>query len=337
MRTISWTIAIFSCSMLPRAALTHHSFAAHFLMDTFEEAEGRVTDVEWTNPHAFIHLEDAAGERWEIELGPVNLLTRLGIERDMISIGETIRARGNPGRQDARLLWTSNILLADSTELVVGPRAEPYWTGEVVGDTSVFDGEASAGAVEERSFYRIWTPPITSFPRPAEDPSLTARGIEAQAAYGIDNQAIGDCENVGMPFAMMSPYPIELVDRGDDILVRSEYNDLERIVHKRELQSEPEPSPLGYSRARIEGDDLIIETDRIDFHSYGDQGPAQSAQSRVIERFTLSADGREMAYEILIDDAVMLSAPWRWAGRFVLREDAELKPWNCGEELDRTR
>jgi hypothetical protein len=53
----------------PEAVLAHHSFAAHFLMDRFVEAEGRVTDVEWVNPHAYIHIEDAAGDTWEIELG----------------------------------------------------------------------------------------------------------------------------------------------------------------------------------------------------------------------------------------------------------------------------
>ena len=332
MPKLSWILGSALTAMLPHTAVAHHSFAAHFLMDTLVETEGRVTEVQWTNPHAFVRIVDAAGDDWEIELGPVNLLTRLGIERDMITVGETIRARGNPGRRDARVLWTSNILLADSTELVVGPRAEPYWTGEVVGDTSVFVAEASAGEVDDRSFFRIWTPPITSFPRPREDASLTVRGVEAQAAYGIDKQVIGDCEMVGMPFAMMSPYPIELVDRGEDILIRSEYNDLERVVHKRALQDQPPPSPLGYSRARVEGDDLIIETDRIDFHSYGDQGPAQGPESHVTERFALSEDGRELAYEILIEDSVMLSAPWQWGGRFVLRDDAELKPWNCGEE-----
>jgi hypothetical protein len=99
MRTIAWTAVTVSAFMLPRAVLAHHSFAAHFLMDTVEEAEGRITDVKWTNPHAFIYIEDAAGEKWELELGPVNLLLRLGIERDMLVIGETIRARGNPGRR----------------------------------------------------------------------------------------------------------------------------------------------------------------------------------------------------------------------------------------------
>jgi len=333
MQTIHRAAAVACSLILPHAISAHHSFAAHFRMDVFEEAEGRITDIEWTNPHTFIHIEDSFGESWEIELGPVNLLTRLGIQRGMLAVGESIRARGNPGRQNARSLWTSNILLSDRTELVVGPRAEPYWVGEVIGDTSVFVAEASAVAADDRSFFRIWTPPITAFPRPQGDPPLTARGREAQLAYGIDKQAIGDCENVGMPFAMMSPYPIELVDHGEDILIRSEYNDLERIVHKRELPSAPSPSPLGYSRARVEGSDLVIETDRIDFHSYGDQGPAQSGESHVTERFALSDDGREMSYEIVIDDPVMLSAPWRWAGRFVVRDDAELKPWNCGEEI----
>ena len=333
MRAVCLVAMIVACAMPSRAIWAHHSFAAHFLMDEFEEAEGRVTDIEWTNPHAFIHIEDAAGESWKIELGPVNLLARLGIGRDMIGVGDTIRARGNPGRREASALWTTNILLADGTELVVGPRAEPYWTGDAVGDTSQFLETAATGAVGQKSLFRIWTPPITSFPRPVGEPPLTARGVEAQAAYGIDNQIVGDCENIGMPFAMMSPYPIELVDRGDDILIRGEYNDLERVVHKRELPGQPPPSPLGYSRARYEGDDLVVETDRIDFHSYGDQGPAQSAQSHVTERFSLSDDGRAMTYEVLIEDPVMLSATWQWAGRFVLREDAELKPWNCGQEI----
>lgn len=332
MRKPIWLLAAVT-SLSPGIVLAHHSFAAHFLMDRFVEAEGSVTGVEWVNPHAYIYIEDAAGEAWEIELGPVNLLTRLGVEREMIVVGETIRARGNPGRQSARAIWTSNILLADNTELVVGPRAEPYWTGEAVGDASVFLGGATADAAAERTLFRIWMPLLSAFPRPAEDPSLTAAGEEAQAAYGIDNQAIADCEITGMPFAMMSPYPIELVDRGEDILIRTEYNDLERVVYKRELQEAPAPSALGYSRAQLDGDDLVIETDRIDYHSYGDLGPAQSAQSHVTERFTLSEDGRGLAYEVIIEDPVMLAAPWRWAGQFVVRDDAELKRWNCGDEI----
>jgi hypothetical protein len=33
-----------------------------------------------------------------------------------------------------------------------------------------------------------------------------------------------------MPFAMVSPYPIELVDRGDRVVIRTEAYDLERTA-----------------------------------------------------------------------------------------------------------
>jgi hypothetical protein len=66
--------------LLSAGAAAHHSFAAHFQMDTFAEVEGRVTDVRWVNPHVKIFVRDAAGDAWEVEAGPLNLLTRMGIE-----------------------------------------------------------------------------------------------------------------------------------------------------------------------------------------------------------------------------------------------------------------
>lgn len=244
-------------SVLPVGAAAHHSFAAHFLMDTFVEVEGRVTDVDWVNPHIKIHVEDANGEAWEIEAGPVNLLSRMGIDRDAFTVGETIRARGNPGRRNAQAILVANILLADNTEILAAP---------------------------------------------------------------------------GMPFAMMSPYPIELIDRGDHIEIRGEAYDLEGVAWLEPPETVPAPSPLGYSVARVEDDTIMIDTTRIDYHSYGDLGPAQSDQSHVVERFTLVDGGLELEYEITVTDPVMLAEPWLWGGSFVAREDAELRAWNCGSE-----
>jgi len=317
---------------LPAGAAAHHSFAAHFQMDTFSEVEGRVSEVRWVNPHIRIYVEDADGETWEVEAGPVNLLSRMGIERGTIAIGDTIRARGNPGRRDDHVLWVSNILLADQTEILAAPGSTPYWGSDAVGDASAFfeAGELALPEGGERSFFRIWAPLIRQFPRPRGDPSLTAAGEAAQARYGIDNQAVADCEVPGMPFAMMSPYPIELVDRGDRIVIRGEAYDLERVAWLEPPETAPEPSPLGYSLARIDGDALIVETTRIDYHSYGDLGPAQSDRSSVVERFMLSADGLELGYEVTVTDPVILAEPWLWGGTFLAREDAEIRPWNCG-------
>jgi hypothetical protein len=320
--------------LVSEGAAAHHSFAAHFQMDTFAEVEGRVTDVDWVNPHVKIFVRDSAGDTWEVEAGPLNLLSRMGIERSMVEVGETIRVRGNPGRRDARTLWVSNILLADNTELLAAPGAQPHWRTSAIGDASAFfeAGELALPEGGGRSFFRIWSPLITAMPRPRGTPTLTAEGERRQARYESGEQAVGDCEVPGMPFAMMSPYPIEIVDAGDRILIRGEAYDLERVVYRQAPAVPPAPSPLGLSVGRFEGDELIVDTSRIDYHSFGDLGPAQSDRSHVVERFKLSADGLSLDYDITVTDAVILAQPWSWGGSFIYREGAELKKWNCGVE-----
>lgn len=314
----------------------HHSFAAHFDMEAVTELEGRITEVRWVNPHILIELEDAQGETWELEAGPVNLVSRLGIDRERLGVGDTIRVRGNPGRGAARRLWIENILLADNTELLVSPTAEPYWKGKTVGDASGFfvAGDLALPDDAKRSLFRVWTPLISGMPRPRGEAVLTADGERAQSRYGIDKQVVGDCEVPGMPFAMMSPYPIELVDEGDRIVLRGEAYDLQRVIHKTAPAREPAPSPLGLSVATtVAGDNLVVETSNIDYHSYGDLGPAQSDRSHVVERFKLSDDGLMLDYEITVTDPVMLAEPWHWGGSFIYREGAELKPWDCGKDV----
>ena len=166
--TFEHLAAAVAAVLLPIAGSAHHSFAAHFDMDTLSEVEGRIVRLNWVNPHVLIYIEDAAGETWEIEAGPVNLLSRMGIERDHFAVGDRIRALGNPGRRGERTQWVSNVLLEDNTELLVGPTAEPYWTGEGVGDASFFFEPGTLGTVTERSFFRVWTPLVSGFPRPAE-------------------------------------------------------------------------------------------------------------------------------------------------------------------------
>jgi hypothetical protein len=258
----------------------------------------------------------------------------MGIEKAMLEVGSTIKVRGNPGRRDARALWVSNILLANGTELLAAPGAMPYWGSRTVGDASEFfvAGERRLPAGSQRSFFRTWSPLIANFPRPRGTPSLTPEGQRAQARYESGEQAVGDCEVPGMPYAMMSPYPIEIVDRGDHIVIRGEAYDLTRTVLKAAPATPPTLTPLGSSVARIAGDELVIETSRIDYHSYGDLGPAQSNQSHVVERFKLSQDGLNLDYEITVTDPVMLAAPWTWGGSFLYREDASIRPWNCGAD-----
>jgi Family of unknown function (DUF6152) len=321
-------------ALLSSPAAAHHSFAAVFQMDTVTEIEGRVTAVHWINPHIKIDVAASDGQSWEVEAGPVNLLTRMGIEKSMLEVGATIRVRGNPGRRNARALWVSNILLPNGTELLAAPGAQAHWGSRTVGDASDFfvAGDRKLPAGSARSFFRTWSPLISAFPRPRGAPPLSDEGRRAQTRYEGGQQAVGDCEVPGMPYAMMSPYPIEIVDQGNRLLIRGEAYDLTRVVYLEPPANPPAPSPLGLSVGRVSGDELVIETSRIDYHSYGDLGPAQSNQSRVVERFKLSADGLNLDYEVTVTDAVMLAEPWAWGGSFLYREGAAIKPWSCGAD-----
>lgn len=319
---------------LSSTAAAHHSFAAVFQMDKVTEIEGRVTEVHWVNPHITIDVAATDGQSWVVEAGPVNLLTRMGIEKSMIATGSTIKVRGNPGRRDAHLLWVSNILLPNGTELLAAPGAQAYWGSKTVGDATDFfvAGDLKLPDGSARSFFRVWSPLISAFPRPRGAPKLTAEGQRLQARYETGEQAVGDCEVPGMPYAMMSPYPMQIVDQGKELTIRGEAYDLTRTVYLQAPAGSRAFTPLGTSVGRFSGDELVIETSGIDYHSYGDLGPAESKESHVVERFKLSADGTKLDYEVTVTDPVILAEPWIWGGSFVYREGAEIKPWNCGAD-----
>jgi hypothetical protein len=322
------------CAFVPAAASAHHSFSAVFQMDKVTEIEGRVTEVHWINPHITIDVAASDGQSWVVEAGPVNLLTRMGIEKSMLDVGSTIKVRGNPGRRDAHLLWVSNILLANGTELLAAPGAQAYYGSKTVGDASSFfvAGDLKLPDGSPRSFFRVWSPLISAFPRPRGPAKLTAEGQRAQARYETGKQVVGDCDVPGMPYAMMSPYPMQIVDNGKQLTIRGEAYDLTRAVYL-EAPAGARPAALqGTSVGRFSGDELIVETSGIDYHSYGDLGPAESKESHVVERFKLSADGTKLDYDITITDPVMLAEPWAWGGSFVYREGAEIKPWSCGSD-----
>jgi len=52
---LSMVIGLVSVVM-PLSALSHHSFSAEFDVGRPVDIVGSVIEVEWTNPHAWIHL-----------------------------------------------------------------------------------------------------------------------------------------------------------------------------------------------------------------------------------------------------------------------------------------
>ena len=84
--------------LLPSRALPHHSFSAEFDANAPVVLKGKVTKVEWINPHAWIHLDVVREEEtvvsWMVEGGTPNTLLRAGINKNTVVIGTEIVVRG---------------------------------------------------------------------------------------------------------------------------------------------------------------------------------------------------------------------------------------------------
>ena len=79
-------------------ASAHHAFAAEFDAKKPVKLQGTVTQVEWINPHAWIHIDsknaDGSTTAWMVEGGTPNTLLRRGITKDSLVIGTEIVVRG---------------------------------------------------------------------------------------------------------------------------------------------------------------------------------------------------------------------------------------------------
>src|SRR3954462_9997686 len=80
---LSLAAGVFAAELPARA---HHSFAAEYDAAKPVKLSGKVTKIEWTNPHIFIYMDvtdekTGAVESWALELGSPNSLMRLGWKR----------------------------------------------------------------------------------------------------------------------------------------------------------------------------------------------------------------------------------------------------------------
>ena len=78
--------------------LAHHAFSAEFDAATPVRLRGKITKMEWINPHAWMHMEvtteDGQVEAWMIEAGPPGALIRRGWDRDSVTPGTEVLVEG---------------------------------------------------------------------------------------------------------------------------------------------------------------------------------------------------------------------------------------------------
>ena len=181
-------------------------------------------------------------------------------------------------------------------------------------------GQTAAGPAIPRmpdgkpSFVGYWDLPYT--------PNMAAKDGEAAIPYtdagraAFKNHDAKDdptslCLYPGMPRIMQSPYPIQIIQTQEYVVILFEYMRQFRALPT-DGRPHPEnlpPSFMGDSTGKWEGDTFVVDTTGLNDRTWLDTaGHQHTADMHLTERFTRTPTTINLEYTI--DDPKMYSKPW---------------------------
>lgn len=329
MRTVLLVLALTAAAPL----LAHHAVGVAYDTENLGTVEGTVVDVFWRNPHVVVSIERTLenGEReiWEAESGSTNSLERLGIERDIVQIGDRVALMGALSRRGLTTMAAYTMTLADGTEVPLWPQRAAR-LGRDVTPAPISEAARAQSSQEAEGIFRIWS--RTSVVGLQSSLPFTEAAVAAREGFDplADDPALL-CIPPGMPGMMNNPYPIEFVDQGDRILLRLEEWDGERVIHLSADSSAADqpPSHVGFSTGIWEGNTLVVTTTRINESFFDDVGTPQSENVEVVERFELSESGDRLDYMAVVTDPGTFTEPATLVGAWHWIPGEEIKPFQC--------
>jgi hypothetical protein len=193
--------------------------------------------------------------------------------------------------------------------------------------------DATNGAGEEPlSQYFI---NILSDFKPEDSPIRPAAAVlfQERAKTFSNESPLSHCLPEGMPLVEMSPAPFKIVQMPGLTLMLYERDTTYRQVYTdgRKLPDDPQPSWLGYSVGKWEGDTLVVDT--IGFNDRGwldARGHTHSEALHLTERFH-RLDVGNMELQLTIDDARMYTRPFTIKLKQRLVADSDLLESFCAE------
>jgi len=102
----------------------HHAFQAEFDDKKPVHLVGKVTKMEWINPHAWIHIDvtDADGKvtSWMVECGSPNIMLRRGFTKESLEFGTVLTVDGYQAKNGSNRANGSSVTFRDGRRLFVG-------------------------------------------------------------------------------------------------------------------------------------------------------------------------------------------------------------------------
>jgi len=189
----------------------------------------------------------------------------------------------------------------------------------------------------------IWSPDSNRFTRDiAADIGADAVPYQPWAKKLADERATGahsredpdaNCLPQGVPKISWVPAPWKLVQTPDLVVVVYEAFTLWRQIFMdgRRLADGSNPTWLGYSTGRWEGDTLVVDSRGFNGKIWLDQlGKPSTEQLHIVERYR-RADYGHMQVDITIDDPGAYTEPWHVTQQVHLLTGTELLEFICNE------
>src|SRR5712691_1934574 len=118
------------------------------------------------------------------------------------------------------------------------------------------------------------------------------------------------CYLPGVPRATYMPFPFQIIQGNNKIVIAYEFASASRIVHLDKVEPAPADSYMGWSVGRWEGDTLVVDVTGFNDKTWLDRaGNFHSDALHVVEKFTpLSPDA--IRYDVTIEDPKVFTRSW---------------------------
>ena len=144
------------------------------------------------------------------------------------------------------------------------------------------------------------------------------------------------CFMPGVPRATYMPYPFQIIQGTDKILIAYEFAGTTRTIHMDDVGTSPSPTWMGWSRGRWEGDTLVVDVTSFNGQAWFDRaGNFSSDALHVVERYT-PVSPFHLMYEATIEDPNVFTRPWTIRMPLYRRYEADkqLLEYKCVEFVE---
>ena len=139
------------------------------------------------------------------------------------------------------------------------------------------------------------------------------------------------CYRPGVPRANYMPYPFQIFQTPEEILIVYEFKGAVRSIHMNADEGAPGDTWMGWSNGRWDGETLVVDVTGFNGHTWFDRaGNFHSDALHVVERWTRISP-YHMRYEATLEDPKVFTRPWKMSFTLYrhVETNAQLVEFNC--------